>query len=88
LLDYENAHIATQNQNSLKELAEEARRENYQMRMLTEKSTRDSEAIKVITILTIVFLPATVVAVSVSNLSSALVIPLNDPVRAFSQPNS
>ncbi|KAF2503366.1 hypothetical protein BU16DRAFT_521949 [Lophium mytilinum] len=55
LLDYENAY-------SLRLLAEEARQDNLAMRHLTEKATKDSGAIKIITIITVFFLPATVVA--------------------------
>lgn len=55
LLDYENAY-------SLRLLAEEARNDNMAMRNLTEKATKDSGAIKIITIITVFFLPATVVA--------------------------
>ena len=51
------------NGNSLKELAEEARRENTTMRRLTEKSTQDAAAVKVLTMITLVYLPATVVSV-------------------------
>ena len=57
LLSYENG-------TALKEIAEESRKDNEQMRDLTYKATKDSEAIKVITIITVFFLPATVVAVS------------------------
>ena len=50
---------------SLKQLAEEARKENLTMRKLTEKSTRDAAAVKVLTIITLIYLPATVVSVSI-----------------------
>ena len=53
------------NGSSLKELAEEARQENTTMRKLTEKSTQDAAAVKVLTMITLVYLPATVVSVSV-----------------------
>ena len=49
--------------NSLKELAEEARKENITMRTLTEKGTRDAAAVKVLTMITLIYLPATVVSV-------------------------
>lgn len=55
LLDYENAY-------SLRILAEESRQDNIAMRALTEKATKDSGAIKIITIITVFFLPATVVS--------------------------
>ena len=60
LLDLGNGH-------SLKLLAEEARTENVTMRRLTEKATQDAAAVKVLTIMTLVYLPATVVSVSQSN---------------------
>ena len=49
---------------SLKTLAEEARADNINMRLLTEKATADAAAVKVLTIVTLVYLPATVVSVS------------------------
>jgi len=36
------------------------------MRRLTEKSTKDAAAVKVLTIITLVYLPTTVVSVSVT----------------------
>ncbi|KAI4159818.1 MAG: hypothetical protein LQ342_006236 [Letrouitia transgressa] len=48
---------------ALKVLAEEARKENTTMRKLTEKSTRDAAAVKVLTIITLIYLPVTVVSV-------------------------
>ena len=56
LLDLGNGH-------SLKVLAEETRSENSAMRQLTEKATQDAAAVKVLTIMTLVYLPATVVSV-------------------------
>ncbi|MCJ1242727.1 hypothetical protein MMC14_010736 [Varicellaria rhodocarpa] len=50
------------NGRSLKALAEEARRENIGMRALTEKGTRDAAAVKGLTIITLIYLPATVVS--------------------------
>ena len=54
-LDLENGH-------SLRELAEEARRESKVMHSLTEKATQDAAAVKVITVITMIYLPLTVVA--------------------------
>ncbi|KAL9119693.1 MAG: hypothetical protein Q9187_003752 [Circinaria calcarea] len=45
---------------SLQRLAEEARKDNVAMRGLTEKSTQDAAAVKVLTVITLVYLPATV----------------------------
>ena len=50
----------------MKLLAEEARKENLAMRRLTEKTTQDAAAVKVLTIITLIYLPATVVSVSSS----------------------
>lgn len=57
LLDLENGR-------ALKTLAQDARWESQAMRNLTEKATRDAAAVKVLTIITLVYLPATVVSVS------------------------
>ncbi|CZR64137.1 uncharacterized protein PAC_14034 [Phialocephala subalpina] len=62
LLDYENAKIAQENGESLRILAQESREENSTMRALTEKGTKDAAAVKVITLITIIFLPTTVVS--------------------------
>lgn len=57
LLDLGNGH-------SLRQLAEESRQENLTIRSLTEKSTQDGAAVKVLTMITLIYLPATVVSVS------------------------
>ncbi|KAI9740341.1 MAG: hypothetical protein M1834_004920 [Cirrosporium novae-zelandiae] len=49
--------------NALKILGEESRSENTAMRQLAEKSTRDASAVKVLTIITLIYLPSTVVGV-------------------------
>lgn len=54
-------------------LAEEARTENVTMRRLTEKATQDAAAVKVLTIMMLVYLPATVVSVSIAQ---RLILPL------------
>ena len=64
LLDYENAKIAQGNGDSLRVLAQESREENSTMRALTERATRDAAAVKVITLITIIYLPTSVVSVS------------------------
>jgi hypothetical protein len=51
-----------QNASSLKSIAEDTKSDNTIMRQLTEQTTEDSSSIKTITIITVVFLPATVVA--------------------------
>jgi hypothetical protein len=52
-----------QNASSLKSIAEDSHSDNTIMRQLTEQTTKDSSSIKTITIITVLFLPATVVAV-------------------------
>ncbi|KAL8776005.1 MAG: hypothetical protein Q9194_003447 [Teloschistes cf. exilis] len=51
------------NGSSLKALAEEAKQENTSMHALTEKSTKDAAAVKVLTTITLIYLPVTVVSV-------------------------
>lgn len=51
---------------SLKLLVEEARNENTTTRKLIEKSAQDASAVKVLTIITLIFLPSTAVAVKYS----------------------
>jgi hypothetical protein len=55
---------------SLEDLGKEAREENSQIHELTKKSAQDAAAVKVLTIMMLVYLPATVV--SVSTCSSSL----------------
>ena len=52
------------NGNTLKQLADQTRKENHSIRVLTEKGTQDAAAVKVLTIITLIYLPATVVSVS------------------------
>ena len=54
LLDLENGQ-------SLRKLAEESRQENVAMRILSEKASADASAVKVITIITLIYLPTSVV---------------------------
>lgn len=54
LLDLKNGH-------SLRKLAEESKQENAVMKSLSEKATADASAVKVITIITLVYLPTSVV---------------------------
>jgi hypothetical protein len=49
------------NGQSLRKLAEESREENAVMKSLSEKATADASAVKVITIITLVYLPTSVV---------------------------
>lgn len=56
MLDLDNGH-------ALKVLALESRDENTIMHALAEKTTRDAAAVKVLTVITLVYLPATAVLV-------------------------
>lgn len=51
------------NGNTLKVLALESRVENANMSLLTKKSVQDAAMVKVLTIITLVYLPLTVVTV-------------------------
>ncbi|KAH8651810.1 hypothetical protein BGZ60DRAFT_420312 [Tricladium varicosporioides] len=62
LLDYENAQIAHLNEKALNGLVRETKEENSRMRVLTERSTADAAAVKILTIITLIYLPVTVVA--------------------------
>jgi hypothetical protein len=56
--------MALGNGRSLEDLGREAREENCQIHELAKKSTQDAAAVKVLTIMMLVYLPATVVSVS------------------------
>lgn len=56
-----------EDQRALKELTEQSATENRTMLSLAEKSTKDAEATKVLTIIGLVYLPTTFVAVRLSN---------------------
>jgi hypothetical protein len=60
---------------SLEDLGNEARDENSQIHKLTKQSTQDAAAVKVLTIIMLVYLPATVVSVSQCQLYSGTKIP-------------
>ncbi|KAE8443567.1 hypothetical protein EG329_001729 [Mollisiaceae sp. DMI_Dod_QoI] len=62
LLDYENAQIAHLNEQALNGLVKETKEENSKMRVLTERSTADAAAVKILTVITLIYLPVTVVA--------------------------
>jgi hypothetical protein len=56
--------MALGNGRALEDLGKEAREENSQIHELTKKSTEDAAAVKVLTIMMLVYLPTTVVLVS------------------------
>ncbi|KAH7317939.1 hypothetical protein BKA65DRAFT_515468 [Rhexocercosporidium sp. MPI-PUGE-AT-0058] len=62
VLAYENAQVINLNGVSLRELTQESKEENSKMRILTERSTRDAAAVKILTVITLIYLPVTVVA--------------------------
>ncbi|KAH9208411.1 hypothetical protein DL95DRAFT_449866 [Leptodontidium sp. 2 PMI_412] len=62
VLAYENAQVMNLNGRSLYELTQESKEENSKMRILTERSTRDAAAVKILTVITLIYLPVTVVA--------------------------
>jgi len=74
LLDYENAQIAHLNEQALNGLVKETKDENSKMRILTERSTADAAAVKILTVITLIYLPMTVVA----NFFSSQLIRVND----------
>ena len=49
---------------SLEDLGKEARAENSQIHELTKKSAQDAAAVKVLTVMMLIYLPTTVVSVS------------------------
>lgn len=49
---------------ALQHLEREAYEENAMMRQLAEKSSRDSTSVRILTIITLIYLPCTVVSVS------------------------
>lgn len=56
--------MALGNGHSLEDLGKEAREENSQIHELAKKSAQDAAAVKILTIMMLVYLPATVVSVS------------------------
>src|ERR1700761_3875683 len=69
------------NSNALKLLAVESARETAVMHQLTQKATHDAAAVKVLTILTLIYLPATVISV---RLNSHTVLILSDSIARTS----
>jgi hypothetical protein len=55
--------MALGNGRALEDLGKEAREENSQIHELTKKSTEDAAAVKVLTIIMLLYLPTTVVLV-------------------------
>lgn len=51
---------------ALQNLEKEAYEENTMMRQLAEKSSRDSTSVRILTIITLIYLPCTVVSVNIS----------------------
>ena len=57
--------LALRNNASLKQIAQEERRENAILRRLNEKGVNDSSAVKVLTVIILIYLPITVVCVRI-----------------------
>jgi hypothetical protein len=49
---------------ALKDLTRETQLESKSMHHLTERSTKDAAAVKILTVITLIYLPTTIVAVS------------------------
>jgi hypothetical protein len=71
--------------NALKTLAIESRNENAIMQALTEKATKDAGAVKVITVVTLIYLPATAVLVFTNG---PIVLCAAESCRTFSRRRS
>ena len=61
--------LALRNSVSLKQIAQEERKENAIMRRITEKGAVDASAINILTIIILIYLPITVVCVRVPPIS-------------------
>ncbi|KAH7094612.1 hypothetical protein FB567DRAFT_600226 [Paraphoma chrysanthemicola] len=62
LLERINGHNIEQQMLALQHLEREAQEENASMRQLTEKGHRDSASVRILTIITLIYLPCTVVS--------------------------
>jgi len=64
ILAYENDARSDSINRILQSLAEESQNETRNIKQLTERSTRDAAAVRILTIVTLIYLPANVVAVN------------------------
>ncbi|KAJ4988217.1 hypothetical protein SVAN01_06313 [Stagonosporopsis vannaccii] len=62
LLERQSAHSINQQIGALHSLERQAQQENKSMRQLTEKSSRDSSSMRILTIITMIYLPCTIVS--------------------------
>jgi hypothetical protein len=59
-----NGHNLDQQMAALQNLERQGQEENAMMRQLAEKSSHDSTSVRILTIITLIYLPCTVVSVS------------------------
>jgi hypothetical protein len=71
LLERMNGYNMEQQMLALHNLEREAQEENVSIRQLAEKGSRDSASVRILTIITLIYLPCTVVSVSSPPLRSA-----------------
>ncbi|KAF2623990.1 hypothetical protein BU25DRAFT_442229 [Macroventuria anomochaeta] len=62
LLERQSAHNINQQIGALESLEKQGQQENRSMRQFTEKSSRDSSSMRILTIITMVYLPCTIVS--------------------------
>jgi hypothetical protein len=92
LLERLNGHNLDQQMSALQNLERQAQEENSIMRQLAEKNSHEATSVKILTIMTLIYLPCTVVSVSLyaplslyalTNNSGLLLYPFRRP-RNFS----
>jgi Mg2+ and Co2+ transporter CorA len=64
LLERQTGHNLDRQMSALNSLEQEAKDENQIMQKLAVKSSQDSDSIRILTIITLIYLPCTVVSVS------------------------
>jgi hypothetical protein len=67
LLEHMNGHSLDQQMALLNDLQQQGREENTIMRELAEKGSREAASVNILTIITLIYLPCTVVSVSESS---------------------
>jgi hypothetical protein len=63
LLEHQNGYNLDRQMMALKKIEQESSEENATMRKLAEKSSRDSSSVRILTIITLIYLPCTAVSV-------------------------
>jgi hypothetical protein len=64
LLERQSGHNINQQISALQSLEQQGQMENATMREIAEKNSRDSSSMRVLTIITMIYLPCTIVSVS------------------------